>query len=753
MAGALGSLVVTLGLDAAEFTRGLSKAEYQAKQWRDETIKSARQVGAIMGTAAVAAAAALAALTKSAINSADDLGKLAQKTGITAESLSGLKYAGDLSGVSLESLSGGLTKLSRSMSEAADGTGAQADAFRALGVEVKNSDGSLRATDAVLADVAQKFSEYADSAEKTALAQAIFGKSGADLIPLLNLGSAGLKEMRAEAERLGIVMSADLTKAAEEFNDTLTKIGTVTQAIGIQLAKELLPALQAVADEMLRAREETGAFASIAGGVRTAFEALVIVGANVAFTFKYTALEVYGLGRQLAALAQLDFKGFSAISDAMKADAARARAELDAFERRVMGFKEPRAFRPSDNYGEGMTPAKRSAPRLRGSGGGKGSSGDSEAQRYLENLQKQIEKSRELSVVEQATADIQAKRIKGITPALERQILLAAAEVDAARNLAKAKDEEARAREGVAAIIQRNSDALIKETEGLIEGNQALRDEIAILQGGEEARKAIEQARLSSAIALKEETLAMLQNADAGQEEIAALEQQIRLLKERADLLGKRDAASDKPEDPFKGYGDDASHARDEIEGFLGQGLYDAMNGNFKSIGDSFAQMLSRMVAEAAAAQIMQAMFGASSGRSGAGLESLFSGLIGSFSGGGFSAPPTGGYGITSGLGGKGLVDFGLGAGRAGGGSVRPGGVHEVGEKRPEMLDVNGRKFLLMGKQRGTIDPMPQMRSGRQTVINAPITVNMPRNVSEQTMNQAGAAVARRMNTVNRRFN
>ena len=78
----------------------------------------------------------------------------------------------------------------------------------------------------------------------------------------------------------------------------------------------------------------------------------------------------------------------------------------------------------------------------------------------------------------------------------------------------------------------------------------------------------------------------------------------------------------------------------------------------------------------------------------------------------------------------------------------------EVAEKRPELLDVNGRKFLLMGKQRGRIDPNPQVGGGSSSrTVNANIVVQMPPGSSSQTMNQAGAKVARQLQLANMRNN
>lgn len=375
-----GSIIVDLLLRTGSFSTDTARSAKDLEKLKKEALATGRALGDAFKSLAAAVgitatAAGLGALTQSAINAADELDDLAQKTGITVESLSAMAYVANVEGVAITDLSGSLAKLSRSMSDAARGSKEQAGAFEAIGVAVQNSDGSLRSTDAVLRDIAQRFAGYGDSAEKAALAQAIFGKSGADLIPLLNYGAEGLDRMTKEAERLGLVISTETAAAAAEFNDTLTKIRTLSQQVGNSMAVELLPPLKAIADEFLKVRQEGGGFSDLlAGGLRNTLQAVAVLASDFVFV-------VQGIGRELAALAaqavelpqailKRDFSGFRAISDAVKEDGVRARAELDAFQRRVLGVQETisGSFRPSQNYGDGTSPARRAAPRLASTG-------------------------------------------------------------------------------------------------------------------------------------------------------------------------------------------------------------------------------------------------------------------------------------------------------------------------------------------------------------------------------------------------
>lgn len=248
MAGSakIGALMVSLGLNSAQFDTGLKKSQTGLANF-------GKMAGAAFKAVAVGAAAgaAMGYAVKSAIDHADALSKNAQKAGVTTESLSRLAYAADFADVSMEGLTSGLTKLSKSMADSIiTKTSTSALAFKALGISVTDANGKLRNSDVVFSEISDRFSRMNDGATKTSLAMAIFGKSGAELIPLLNSGSAELKRMADEADRLGITLSTKTGKDAERFNDTLTLIGKVLQGVVNQVTEAALPALQSLAQTL-----------------------------------------------------------------------------------------------------------------------------------------------------------------------------------------------------------------------------------------------------------------------------------------------------------------------------------------------------------------------------------------------------------------------------------------------------------------------------------------------------------------------
>jgi len=264
----IGALAVRIGADATGLIAGFGQAEKAASKFSRSVNKHAESL-AKMGAAAFAAGAAVLAFTKHATNTMDQLGKLSQKIGVSVEGLSALKHAASISDVSLEQLGVGLRFLSKGMAETQANTGEAREAFRALGISVTDASGALKPTEEQFLQLAEKFEGMEDGAGKTALAMKIFGRSGSDLIPMLNMGRAGLEAARKEAERLGIVFSTQAAKDAEEFNDNLTRLTSAADGLAIKLAGPLVKALGDASKAMLEAnRQGQGFFATLLEGWR-----------------------------------------------------------------------------------------------------------------------------------------------------------------------------------------------------------------------------------------------------------------------------------------------------------------------------------------------------------------------------------------------------------------------------------------------------------------------------------------------------
>lgn len=287
----LPEIKVRIDADTTGLTKGLAAAT-------EKLTKFGKVAGAAIGVAVVGAAAGLAALTKAAIDNADELGKASQKMGMTVEALSRLQYAAKLSGVELSGLQTGMNALARNMA-------AGSDAFKQLGVSITNSDGSLRSSRSVIGDIADRFAGMEDGATKTALAMEIFGRSGADLIPLLNGAAAGLDAMDREADNVGATISGTTAKAAERFNDTIAKIQATMGGVVNKIMVAVLPALQSVADTMA-----SPAFAEAAAGLGQAIVSGLSVAIQVVTGLTNAARDLFSY------IAARSSQGFATVDEA-----------------------------------------------------------------------------------------------------------------------------------------------------------------------------------------------------------------------------------------------------------------------------------------------------------------------------------------------------------------------------------------------------------------------------------------------------
>lgn len=225
------------------------------------------------GGAVAAAGAFLTSRTLDAVNLADQLNKASQRTGVAVEALSQYQYAAELSDVSNETLTASLAKLARNMDQAAQGTKEQAAAFDAIGVSVKNADGTLRSTQDVFDDIAVALGRLPDGATKTAIAMQLFGRAGAQLVPLLNANADGFRAVRKEADGLGVTFSGELAARAEELKDNLTRLDKAGSALGITLASSIVPGLADFTTEVVKAYSESD-------GLLRVFDALAQAGSR-----------------------------------------------------------------------------------------------------------------------------------------------------------------------------------------------------------------------------------------------------------------------------------------------------------------------------------------------------------------------------------------------------------------------------------------------------------------------------------------
>lgn len=226
---------------------------------RDETREAFRSVEAGLGRvssamgsmlaplAALAGVAGFGGLIKTQIDLGDQLSKTSQKLGIAVEDLSAYQYAAKLSDISNEQLTGGMAKLAKTMQDAASNkSGEAAIAFRALGISVTDTAGNLRPLNLVLDEVSQRFEETRDGTNKTAMAMQLFGRSGSELVPLLN----SLHNLSAEARRTGNIVSTEFAKKSEQLNDNFVRMEKAAGNFARTLAGAVVPALASMIERL-----------------------------------------------------------------------------------------------------------------------------------------------------------------------------------------------------------------------------------------------------------------------------------------------------------------------------------------------------------------------------------------------------------------------------------------------------------------------------------------------------------------------
>lgn len=283
-----------------------------------------------VGLAVAGAAGSLFGLAKLTADAGDKALVASQKIGMNIEAFQELAYAAKLANVEQDEFIGAMGIFNKNMVAAAENGSELAKVYARIGVSVKGSNGQLKSNEQVLTELAGRFSQMPDGAEKSALAMQIFGRSGAKLIPFLNEGVAGLAKLRKEARDLGIVMDESTAKAADEFNDQMDRANFALQGVRNIVGAELIPIITELAKEFTafvvanRQLIATKIKSWIAGlvvflkimwkftsGIATAIGGLIEVLGGLENVLKFTALALgvfaagkilYGIGAMILAI-------------------------------------------------------------------------------------------------------------------------------------------------------------------------------------------------------------------------------------------------------------------------------------------------------------------------------------------------------------------------------------------------------------------------------------------------------------------
>jgi hypothetical protein len=347
----IADLLVRMDVDSARFRAQLDKAEKQLDQLNNKVNKSSKSLDDLFkigklslgGLSVGKVANEMAQFAVHGAESADALGKLAEQSNTNIEQFSRLAYGAEIADVSSEELGKGLNKLAKEMIEAQTASSPAAAAFDALGVATKDSTGQLRPLDAVLRDIADRFSKAEDGAAKIAITQELISKSTANWIPYLNQGVTAMDAYAREADEVAFTLDEKTAAAAAQLDEDMNRLRLTSEGLSRHFAAQLAPAGHEAADmflavsrHMLAADRYGAALKTTINAVSFVFRTLVADAVLVAQVLEITGQQI---GMYAAALADEVAGNFAGAKETLRQgyrDAAKIADDYDKLLRQIM---------------------------------------------------------------------------------------------------------------------------------------------------------------------------------------------------------------------------------------------------------------------------------------------------------------------------------------------------------------------------------------------------------------------------------
>ena len=241
-------------VDNEEANKSISKTEEKAQSLGSrlgEGVKTAAKWGAGLAAAGATAVTGMIALANKTAESADEIDKMAERTGIGRERLQELRYAAGQSDVEFSVLEKAVKKMSETSVLAADGSKKASEAFDMLGISLHNTDGTLKSTNQLFEESMNALADMEEGVQRNYIGNQIFGRGFTEMLPLLNAGSDGIQELSDRAHELGLVMSEEAVIANVKFGDTMADIKDSFGAVFMHITNQFLPILQVFIDFIL----------------------------------------------------------------------------------------------------------------------------------------------------------------------------------------------------------------------------------------------------------------------------------------------------------------------------------------------------------------------------------------------------------------------------------------------------------------------------------------------------------------------
>ena len=271
MATQIGDLAVKVGADVSGLTGGLKKGESAVTKFRGRLNSSIGSLTKFTAATAAAGAALGIHMVRQGLAAVDAQAKMAQQLNTTSKSMATLQRAGELSGVTMNTINTASRTLAVRIGEAQQGLASAADAFDAL--QINAEDLANLPLDQRIQTINEALRNNVDASERAAIAADLFGTRASTAIQMLQ-GNV-LEQAAREAELFGLALSDVDAAKVEMANDAMSTMGKALQGVQQQLAVQLAPILKAVGEGFINMAEEAGGVGPLVrSGVNEAVDAL-----------------------------------------------------------------------------------------------------------------------------------------------------------------------------------------------------------------------------------------------------------------------------------------------------------------------------------------------------------------------------------------------------------------------------------------------------------------------------------------------
>lgn len=238
-------------IDDKEAIEALKKTDKKGKESEGKLSKIAKtglKIGAGIVAGTGAAIGGLMAITGKSAEATDRIDKMSQKIGLSRQGFQEFDFIMSQSGMSVDQLQMGFKTLVTQVDQAVKGTGKGAESFKKLGISVTDTNGKVKDQETIFKESLIALQNMEAGSEKAKLANDLFGRSGAEMMPLLNSTSGSIEEMTKQAHDLGLVLSDEAVDAGVVYTDTMDQMKRSLGAAATQIGTTLMPIVQNSAD-------------------------------------------------------------------------------------------------------------------------------------------------------------------------------------------------------------------------------------------------------------------------------------------------------------------------------------------------------------------------------------------------------------------------------------------------------------------------------------------------------------------------